>query len=247
LGAGDLLNIVITEILKLKRTFILWVGVLMTAVIPFLTLAMNLEREISFIDFGKSSLTLSIFLLFPCLYALVATFIFNREYQEDTIKNLMCVPISRYRLAVAKFIVMLLYFFILLILHGCLSALLAALLGCPGMTIQNFFNILFLNIRTLLPYAVTMLPIFGIIIISRKSYLISLGFGVAITITNVVIASSKFAALYPWTAVYRFCGDIQGTLNFNFTSSIWLSTASLFACFAVGLFMIIFSLPRQEY
>jgi len=163
-------------------------------------------------------------------------------------KSLMCIPISRYKLAAAKFMVISLYFSAILILHAFLSLVIAILFGCDGITVQSFIEILFLNVRVMPPYIVTVLPIIGIVIITRKSYVIPLGVGIIITIANIVVIQSRFAAIYPWTAVMRFCGDMQGMLNIiYFDLSVWVSIISLFVCFILGLIMIISSLSKQEY
>jgi bacitracin transport system permease protein len=243
----ELLNLVLTEATKLKRTFILWVGILVSAVIPMFVMMMNAEREISVLDFGKSSLSLSVFLAFPALYTLVATFIFGREYYDGTMKTLLSVPISRYKLVSAKLIFITLYFLCTLCIHAVLSTTLAILTGSVGAGLDVFVQVLLLNIRVLIPYTLVMLPIIGFIVISRKSYFLPIGVSVAITICNVLIISSKYVAFYPWTAVFRFCGNIQGMINIDFVYPVFYSVISLGCCTVLGIAMIVLGLSKQEY
>lgn len=117
-----------TEFLKLKRYHILLVGVIGMVCSPLL----QLFSQAIMVDEAKTYTTLDLPALLeltlwgnaqifmPVIFTLIGGYIVNREFSDDTLKNILTVPISFRRLLLGKL---------------CAMGLLAGLLGVYGFTV----------------------------------------------------------------------------------------------------------------
>ena len=89
-------NIIKTEFLKLKRYSVIKAGIIMTTLSPLLSLfysTANGGPTWTFDYFMQQVMISNCTLFFPIIIALIAGYIITREYTDDTMKNILTIPI----------------------------------------------------------------------------------------------------------------------------------------------------------
>ena len=118
-------NIIKTEFLKLKRYSVIKAGIIMTTLSPLLSLfysTANGGPTWTFDYFMQQVMISNCTLFFPIIIALIAGYIITREYTDDTMKNILTIPIPYKQLLSGKLLILLLLT-ISFSLIGCVIAL----------------------------------------------------------------------------------------------------------------------------
>ena len=103
-----MVRIVKTEFYKLKRYHILWAGVALMLLSVLLTLFTSMANDGSVWDFSyliEQVIKNNMSMIFPMCISLIAGYMISREQTDDTLKNILTVPISFKRLLTGKLIV----------------------------------------------------------------------------------------------------------------------------------------------
>lgn len=104
------MNSILTEFQKLKRYGIILVGIIGVTCSPVISIAMqNIMSDdaknvlnYTFPDLLDSTIWNNMTIFFPMILALIGGYMINREYTDDTLKNILTVPISFQKLIVSK-------------------------------------------------------------------------------------------------------------------------------------------------
>lgn len=224
-----MITIIKTEFLKLKRYNIILSGIFMMLLSVVLTIFTSTANDGSFWDFRylyeqviKNNMTL----IFPVCITLISGYIMNREYDNDTMKNILTVPISYKKLVFCKLIVC----GVVSILFGFCCFVFTIIgekvMNYPGFTVRYAIEALFsITANSLFLYIATM-PIIVLSWRKQKGYLIG-----AITAFvygySGLLASSKMAIanIYPITATLGLIGYRSYDLSVNW--NIGLNIISL--------------------
>ena len=124
-------NIIKTEFLKLKRYSVIKAGIIMTTLSPLLSLfysTANGGPTWTFDYFMQQVMISNCTLFFPIIIALIAGYIITREYTDDTMKNILTIPIPYKQLLSGKLLILLLLT-ISFSLIGCVIALVIKISG----------------------------------------------------------------------------------------------------------------------
>lgn len=100
-----MLLLVKTELWKLKRYSIIWIGTAATLSIVLLTRFMATAEDgvvHTFANFSTDVIWNNFTLIYPAAITLITGYIIERERTDDTMKNLLSLPISFRRLLVGK-------------------------------------------------------------------------------------------------------------------------------------------------
>ena len=92
-----MVRIVKTEFYKLKRYHILWAGVALMLLSVLLTLFTSMANDGSVWDFAyltEQVIKNNMSMIFPMCISLIAGYMISREQTDDTLKNILTVPIS---------------------------------------------------------------------------------------------------------------------------------------------------------
>lgn len=97
-----MLAFITTEFQKLKRYSIILVGMLGVACSPIISIVMQKIMtdeaknvlNYTFPDLLNSTIWNNMTMFFPMIIALIGGYMINREYTDDTLKNLQVIPIS---------------------------------------------------------------------------------------------------------------------------------------------------------
>lgn len=81
--------------------------------------------------FTEVNLYTTLVIGFP-LYGVVVAYLFTREYAEDTLKNLLTIPVSRISFIISKFIILFLWIMMLTLVAWSLTLILGLLGNFPG-------------------------------------------------------------------------------------------------------------------
>lgn len=187
-----MLKLIRCEFLKIRRKKLFGIAFLTTFIMPvFYALVIkepNLDNFMSVVQEENG------FLILIPLSVILAANLFFEEQDHDTLKNLLCVPVTKGRLALAKLSVILL-FDIAYELTGFGSALLLALFsGVPLDGIGKEF--LLTAACGILLFAASM-PCLLLVIWCRRSYIISVLIAFAYTVLGYILHISEAVLRVP--------------------------------------------------
>ncbi|MDO4291827.1 MAG: ABC transporter permease [Eubacteriales bacterium] len=165
-----MLKLISCEFQKLKRKkFIqLTIGAAVLFPIP-ITILMARDSQ-TFDQLFRACVMFGEFLFLPCVLGVIAAMLFLMERDNDTLKNLLAIPVSRTKIVFAKICVLL----GLSILYS-VAGLGASLIG--GIIVGHVGDILFrfgISICLGLFVLVATLPVIMVILIGNKSYIFSI-------------------------------------------------------------------------
>lgn len=102
-----MLKIAKTEFYKLKRYSVVWIGVATMLTVVLLTrfMATASDGAVHTLEYFSNSVIWNNFsLIFPATITLIAGYIIERERVDDTLKNIMTIPIPFRKLLAGKLI-----------------------------------------------------------------------------------------------------------------------------------------------
>lgn len=199
-----MVRIIKTEFYKLKRYHILWAGVALMLLSVLLTLFTSMANDGSVWDFAyltEQVIKNNMSMIFPMCISLIAGYMICREQTDDTLKNILTVPVSFKRLLTGKLIVCGVLSIVFGLICSLFTVIAELIVGFPGfhfsLILQAVLQITAVNFFLYL----AVLPI--IIITSRKSgsFLIGVivafvyGYGGMFAAGNMTLAN-----IYPITA-----------------------------------------------
>ena len=199
-----MVRIIKTEFYKLKRYHILWAGVALMLLSVLLTLFTSMANDGSVWDFAyltEQVIKNNMSMIFPMCISLIAGYMISREQTDDTLKNILTVPVSFKRLLTGKLIVCGVLSIVFGLICSLFTVIAELIVGFPGfhfsVLLQAVLQITAVNFFLYL----AVLPI--IIITSRKSgsFLIGVivafvyGYGGMFAAGNMTLAN-----IYPITA-----------------------------------------------
>lgn len=128
-----MLNLVITEFRKLKRYSIILIGAIGVACSPIISIVMqNIMTDdaksilnYTFPDLLNSTIWNNMTIFFPMILALIGGYMMNREYTDDTLKNLLTVPVTFPKVMMGKMATL----GVLAILLGLFNAFVTVIVG----------------------------------------------------------------------------------------------------------------------
>jgi len=203
-----LVNLLFTEFLKLKRAKMFFVSVIGAAAAPILMFIgfLNMRSKtpdvpITFeISFYNTNLYV-LMLIGPLLYGVITAYLFNREYVEDTLKNLLTIPVSRISLITSKLVMLFLWIQALTLVAWGLTFI----LGLIGQFDDLSTAVLWITMKE---YIVGASLIFLVstptmlVTFLFKNYVPTIIFTAIVTMINLALADMEYKALFPWSAVH---------------------------------------------
>mgnify|MGYP000506110021 CR=1 FL=1 len=221
-----MVRIVKTEFYKLKRYHILWAGVALMLLSVLLTLFTSMANDGSVWDFAyltEQVIKNNMSMIFPMCISLIAGYMISREQTDDTLKNILTVPISFKRLLTGKLIVCGVLSIIFGLICSLFTVIAEMIVGFPGFQISLALKATLQITAVNFFLYLAVLPI--IIITCRKagSFLIGViiafvyGYGGMFAAGNMTLAN-----LYPITASLGMIGyrSYDTAVNWNILTCI---------------------------
>lgn len=247
-GGIIMVRIVKTEFYKLKRYHILWAGVALMLLSVLLTLFTSMANDGSVWDFTyltEQVIKNNMSMIFPMCISLIAGYMISREQTDDTLKNILTVPVSFKRLLTGKLTVC----GVLSIAFGLICSLFTIvaemIVGFPGfqmaLALKATLQITAVNFFLYL----AVLPI--IVITCRKagSFLVGViiafvyGYGGMFAAGNMTLAN-----LYPITASLGMIGyrSYDTAVNWNIITCI----CSLTVVVAISVVLVLCMKEKEQ-
>lgn len=186
-------NIIKTEFFKLKRYSVIKAGIIMTTLSPLLSLfysTANSGQTWTFDYFMQQVMISNCTLFFPIIISLIAGYIITREYTDDTMKNILTIPIPYKRLLSGKLLVLLLLTIIFSLIGCTIAVIINIIAGFPGVHFGNLLNMFIRVTGANIGIYISVMPIILIFCCSANNFL----GGVALTF------------------IYGYFGTFEGTL-----------------------------------
>lgn len=204
-------NLLYTEFLKLKRSKMLLISLLGAAVAPILIvvasyLHMKTKQPTEPILFAELFFQVNLYTILIIgvpLYGVVTGYLFIREFLEDTIKNLLTIPVSRFSLLVSKAFILLAWILLLTTFSWVLTLGLGYLAQFDGLT----KSLILRSLKQFLLGGILLFILSSPIIflaLYMKNYVPTIICTIIITLINVMGGNSEHRGLFPWAAA----GDI---------------------------------------
>lgn len=209
-------DLLYTELLKLKRSKMFLLSFIGAAVAPFMVVISTYihiktkdpTQVVLFEDLFFDANMYTTLLIGVPLYGVVTAYLFNREYVEDTLKNLLTIPVSRTAIILSKTLLLSLWIMLLTLLAWGLTLLLGVLGRFDGLSPE-------LVVRSLLDFVVCgafLIVLSTPVILTSvvlKNYVPTIVLTIFITLINVMSSNSEYKGLIPWTAAFDIA---HGTL-----------------------------------
>ena len=228
----DILSLVYCEIRKAYKTMVFWVVTLAFTVLPAVSLLKySNAANVSWDLFLEDVLGLFVSLLMMG-FAFTTSWIFGREYTDKTINDLLVKPLSKLRIAISKFVVILLWNSLLTVLMFTVVILLGTYIGLIGGTATILLHY-FLAFSTTALLLMVVSTVGSFIANATKGYLAPTGFIFLILLIVNFVEQFGLSAYIPWTIPGVFMSEgvlssisiiivaITGITGFVGTIALW--------------------------
>ena len=198
-----MLTFIKMEFLKLKRSKIFLLSILMAALPSILMfIATFAFDETQSFDALFSTVNMYMSALFAILlFSIIISYLFGREYNEHTLKTMLTVPISRGKFLISKYVMFLIWILILTVVTSLSTLAFGFAAGLSGFTLQLFINsfaeLLFANILLFLTFS----PFVFISLFITNMVPAMVG-GASLTLVSLLVNGQSWAPYVPWACPY---------------------------------------------
>lgn len=195
--------------------------------------------------FIQSALVYAYYLL-PFSMIVVCVMISGRETQNNGILKMLALPVSRYALSAAKFLVLVFYLFMEMAVF--LAVFVAAgIVATRTMDVTETLPILYL-LKWCMGLFLTMLPCLAamwMITVLFEKPLLSVGLNLLLVIPGILVANTPLWIVYP----YCYSGYLVSCSLHDFTAASSENTFSLmpFAPYAAAVFIVLLALGVTQF
>lgn len=233
-------KLISTEFMKLKRYnifFISIIGFIASTIFGIFQVTQPSDidkKDILFSEFANCITSNNMFLIAPFVIVLIGGFIFKREYEDDTMKILLTIPISTSDLIIAKLVVTIISAVCFFVFSFIITILAAFLINVQGITMAScmgyFIRFFIGGITTF----IVVLPVLATVIVLNKGYFVSVIIALFYGCIGIYTGNSRMiSSLYPVTAGYGVLESIYKTIDFMNYKYIY--------CYLILILMIIIS------
>lgn len=251
--------------MKLKRkkfvSFVVFAALLFPIPFSALILRGNVGDLNAFDSLYDMLFCMAIPIMLPCILGIIAAMLFYMERDNSTLKNLMVIPIQKWKIATSKIIV--LYFIGLL--FACIT-LLSSMIGglIAGADLGNIGNKITVAAVTAILYTTGTLPIVIAIVKLDRSYIFAIiltffytVFGFSLAFTGQFTSDNQImkvlTSILPTPIIYRWQASRmieQGTTAFEvwqpYFLKFWIVALTVFILGGISYFAIIRIYQKRE-
>lgn len=187
-----LLRLIKCEFWKFKRTKLFTVAIIAAFIFPLFYAA--LLSDANYEDYLSGVREENAFLLLIPLLIILATKLFFVEQDNDTLKNLICIPVTKKSIVLAKILILLIFSIIFQVTGFIVSTIIAILQGIP--VVQPVFQF-FLTASTGILMWAAALPCVVLVVWFNKSYILSVIIVFFYTLLNYAMHFSNAIIMQP--------------------------------------------------
>lgn len=231
-------DLISAEFMKLKRYnifFISIIGFIASTIFGIFQVTQTPDidkNNILFSEFANCVTSNNMFLIAPFVIVLIGGFIFKREYENDTMKTLLTIPVSTFDLIIAKLVVTIISSVCFFVFSFIITILAAFFIHAQGITVASFIGYFIRFFMGGITIFIVVLPILATVIVLNKGYFLSVIIALFYGCVGIYTGNSRMlASLYPVTAGYGVLESIYKTMDFMNYNYIY--------CYLILIFMII--------
>lgn len=214
-----MIRLIQSEIWKLKRYSVIWIGIATMLSVVLLTCFMEIGTPgvPTFSSFSDNVIWTNFSLIFPATIVLIAGYIIERERTDDTLKNLAAIPVSFRRLLVGKIIICGMIAIFLAIVEFLFTTIISFILAYDGFTFWVMIKALFQMIGMNFFVYVATLPIIVFTGQREGAFMPGVAFAFFYGFIGIFASGHGLSSLYPITVGLGFInyqnGNETGTYN----------------------------------
>lgn len=238
-----MLTFIKMEFLKLKRSKIFLLSILMAALPSVLMfIATFAFDETQSFDALFSTVNMYMSALFAILlFSIIISYLFGREYNEHTLKTMLTVPISRGKFLISKYVMFLIWILILTVVTSLSTLAFGFAAGLTGFTLQLFINsfaeLLFANILLFLTFS----PFVFISLFITNMVPAMVG-GASLTLVSLLVNGQSWAPYVPWACPYLISsGEIA-----DYGVSLIIPYGVILVTFLIGIVVSYIYFTRKD-
>ena len=227
-----MLTFIKMEFLKLKRSKIFLLSILMAALPSILMfIATFAFDETQSFDALFSTVNMYMSALFAILlFSIIISYLFGREYNEHTLKTMLTVPISRGKFLISKYVMFLIWILILTVVTSISTLAFGFVAGLSEFSLQLFINsfaeLLFANVLLFLTFS----PFVFISLFITNMVPAMVG-GASLTLVSLLVNGQSWAPYVPWACPYLISsGEIA-----DYGVSLMIPYGVILVTFIIGL------------
>lgn len=184
-------NAIYCEFLKLKKSYFYIVLALLVSFLPA-TLFLGWLRQGQYVTWNDYILqveSMTFMVVNIVMYAMIASHVFSREFSCNTAQTLYSYPISRIKVFISKFIVIIVIIFSMMLLEILLTILGGMMLPHEELTKEILLGHLKINLYGLI-YSYSILPLAIFIALLSRNIIAPIVYGGGVTVINLFILGS---------------------------------------------------------
>lgn len=185
-------NLLLSEFKKFKRKKIFFFGILAAFIFPFFNAVLLSDSNFEIIQSGVREDN-AFLLLMPLLIILAAN-LFFMEQDNDTLKNLLCIPVSKKQLVVVKLLVLLIFSIAFQLMGFAVGTTIAVFQNIP---LHDFVFQFSLTASTGVLMWAAALPCIVLVIWFNKRYILSVIIVFFYTLLNYIMHFSDAIIMQP--------------------------------------------------
>jgi bacitracin transport system permease protein len=225
-------DLILCEFAKLKRSKMLLISFLGALVTPSMEFIEALRMHHSYPDkvFGigdlySSCLLYSMVLFGMVVYVVIGSYLFSREYSENTLKSILTIPVSKGAFLTSKFIMFFIWIILLTLITWASMLAFTAIFVAIYHSMSFDFLVAFQYLGKMLLGGVlifaTLSP-FIYLTLWTKQVVIPVIAATAFVLANAALSNEPLGALFPWTATYLLVSDCLAATGYTFGLSVGL-------------------------
>jgi ABC-2 type transport system permease protein len=141
------------------------------------------------------------------LLSFIVAYIFGREYTEITAKNMLALPVGRHWFVVAKLVVALVWWLVLVVAVLAESFAVGFALGLPGFSMQLALSTI-ANCLLAAGISYLIVPVVAWITVVGRGYMPPLAFAIAMLGLGDVFGHTGWADWFPWSIIPLLIGMV---------------------------------------
>ena len=245
-------NLIYCELLKLRHSKMIPISILGAVAVPFMlfvevvqTHAEHPEEKILLGEVYANSVLYMLLLANMMVSVAIASYLFSREYAENTWKTILPIPVSRMKVLTGKFCTLFVWdFFLSLVSWLCIFIFAGCCHLAFGMAeyslttafqwLPEFFILTVLMFLTTSPFAY--------IAQKTKGFVAPMIVSAVIVLGSAALCNQNWGALYPWTASVLL---IQGKVEHT-GYPIWLSITIIMVVSVLGFLFTFLHFKKED-
>lgn len=239
-----MITIVKTELMKLRRYSVVWIGVAAMLSVVLLTRFMATASDgtvHTLENFSNTVIWNNYSIMFPATITLIAGYIADRERTDDTLKNILTVPISFRKLLTGKLLTVGLLSVLLALVEFALTIAVFFMSRYPGFSALGMLRVLVQMAGMNVCVYIAVLPIIAWTAQRSGSFMAGVGFAFFYGFIGTFASGHGLGEIYPITAGLGLIGYQNGGEEYH----VVLSAGVLLLMLLIAAVLVLTSRNRE--